>query len=94
MGIGCIGALPFMKATYGSMGCCPLISLPPELLEHIYMYCTSGCVSKREMRELYVLSVLVGVNDISSEDIVRYALQHRMGGTCYPTSPLVHSEYD
>ena len=63
-------ALPFMKATYSSTHCVPFIGLPPEILELVFMYCTSGCLTQDEMRRLYPAGVLLGMEGVTDREIV------------------------
>tara|TARA_R110002050_G_scaffold217470_1_gene353503 strand:- start:430 stop:714 length:285 start_codon:yes stop_codon:yes gene_type:complete len=66
--------LAFMKATYSAMHSAPLIQLPPEILEMIYMYCTLGTLQVDEMRKLYVAGLLLGMAGVNDRDIVHGAL--------------------
>ena len=68
-------ALPFMKATYSSFHCIPLIPLPPEILEMVYMYCTSGRLTKDEVRKLYPAGVLYGMGGVTDREIVHGAVE-------------------
>lgn len=63
-----------MKAPYSAKHGAPLIELPPEILEMVYMYCTSGRLKVDEMRRLYVTGVLLGMKGVSDRDIVHGAL--------------------
>ena len=67
-------ALPFMKATYNPMISVSLIQLPPEMMERVYMYCTTGRLNVWEMRRLYPAAVLCGMNGIVDREIVHGAV--------------------
>ena len=63
-------ALSFMKATYSSIHCAPFIGLPPEILEMVFMYSTSGSLTRDEMRRLYPAGVLLGMKGATDREIV------------------------
>ena len=67
-------ALPFMKATYSHSTGVPIIGLPPEILEMVYMYCTSGTMTAEEMRNLYSAGVLYGMDGVNGREIVHAAV--------------------
>ena len=67
-------ALPFMKATYSPTLLSPLVWLPPEMLERVYLYCTQGRLSIQEMRGLYVAGVLLGIEWMTDRQIVHHAV--------------------
>ena len=68
-------ALPFMKATYSPFHCIPLIRLPPEILEMVFMYCTSGNLTRDEMRRLYPAGVLLGMEGVTDREIMHGAVK-------------------
>ena len=67
--------LPFMKSSFGVRKGCPLLQLPPEMLEHVYMYCLRGRLEKWEMRMLYSSAILLGMGWITDREIVHGALE-------------------
>ena len=67
-------ALPFMKASYSPKDEAPLVGLPPEMLERVYMYCTSGRLSIGEVRQLYPVGVLYGMGGMTDREIVHEAV--------------------
>ena len=67
-------ALPFMKATYSPTLLSPLVWLPPEMLERVYLYCTQGRLSIQEMRGLYAAGVLLGMEEMTDRQIVHHAV--------------------
>ena len=75
-------ALPFMKATYSLTHRAPLIGLPPEMLEMVYMYCTLGSLKADEMRRLYPAAVLWGMRGVTDRDIVHEAVICRLQILC------------
>ena len=62
-------AMSFMKASYSIIRLAPLLSLPPEILERIYMYCAMGRLSIHEVRKLYPAAVLLGMEGITDRAI-------------------------
>ena len=71
-------ALPFMNATYSPLEHRPLIGLPPEMLERVYMYCTSGRLTSPEMRRLYPAGLLYGMAGITDREIVHCAIVYAL----------------
>ena len=71
-------ALPFMKATYSPTLLSPLVWLPPEMLERVYLYCTQGRLSIQEMRGLYAAGALLGIKGMTDRQIVHLAVIQRM----------------
>ena len=67
-------ALPFMKASYSLKSEAPLVKLPPEMLERVYMYCTSGKLSVGEVRRLYPAGILFGMVGMTDREIVHAAI--------------------
>ena len=67
-------ALPFMKASYSPTRAAPLVGLPPEILERVYMYCTEGRLSVQEVKRLYPAGILVGMEGMSEREIVHGAV--------------------
>ena len=63
-----------MKATYSTIQHSPRVELPPEMLERVYMYCTAGGLSAREIRKLYPAGVLLGMDGMTDREIVQNAL--------------------
>lgn len=75
-------ALPFMKTSYSITHGTPLLRLPPEMLERVYMYCTMGRLSIEDMRRLYPKGVLLGMRGITDREIVHLAVEtnhHSLG---------------
>tara|TARA_R110002050_G_scaffold285979_1_gene435895 strand:- start:242 stop:451 length:210 start_codon:yes stop_codon:yes gene_type:complete len=52
----------------------PLMRLPPELVERLYMYCTEGRFSIQEVRRLYPVGVLLGMEGMTDREIVHHAV--------------------
>tara|TARA_R110002050_G_scaffold258794_1_gene398137 strand:- start:157 stop:528 length:372 start_codon:yes stop_codon:yes gene_type:complete len=69
---------PFMKATYSPTLLSPLVWLPPEMLERVYLYCTQGRLSIQEMRRLYAAGVLLGIEGMADRQIVHHAVVEGM----------------
>ena len=67
-------ALPFMKASYSPTFRVPLLELPPEMLERVYMYCTIGRLSTQEVRLLYPAGVLLGMDGKTDREIAHHAI--------------------
>tara|TARA_R110002050_G_scaffold245901_1_gene383573 strand:+ start:709 stop:963 length:255 start_codon:yes stop_codon:yes gene_type:complete len=67
-------ALPFMRATYSPANEAPLVDLPPEMVERVYMYCTLGKLSIEEVRRLYPAGVLLGMEGVTDREIVHRAV--------------------
>ena len=80
-------ALPFMKASYSPTTMAPVVGLPPEMVETLYMYCTLGRLSIQEVRLLYPAGVLLGMEGMTDREIAHRAL---VGGM----QPLLHSSQD
>ena len=76
--------LPFMKATYSPAHMAPLVRLPPEMVERVYMYCTEGKLSIQEVRGLYSAGVLMGIEGMTDREIVHCAVVREM-------KPVLHS---
>ena len=70
-------ALPFMKASYSPIRAAPLVGLPPEMLERVYMYCTIGRLSIQEVRRLYPAGVLLGMGGVTDREIAYDAVEGR-----------------
>ena len=63
-----------MKATYSPTLLAPLVELPPEMLERVYLYCTQGRLSIQESRGLYAAGVLLGMEGMTDRQIVHHAV--------------------
>ena len=63
-----------MRATYSPTNGTPLVGLPPEMVERVYMYCTSGRLSIEEVRRLYPAAVLLGMEGVTDREIVHRAV--------------------
>ena len=63
-----------MKVSFSVRDCRPTINLPAEMLEHVYMYCTGGCLSKEEIRALYTCAVLQGMGQHTRRELVHHLL--------------------
>ena len=59
-----------MKASYSPTHMAPLLKLPPEMLERVYMYCTEGRLTGQEVRRLYPAGVLLGMAGMTDRQIV------------------------
>ena len=70
-----VEALPFMKATYTVTVGSPSLPLPPELLEHIYLFSTNGRLKINEVRRLYPAALLFGMSGVTDREIVHGALE-------------------
>ena len=71
-------ALPFMKATYNAAHLAPLVGLPPEVLERVYMYCAAGSLTIKDMRRLYPASTLCRMPEMTDLQIVERAIVDKM----------------
>tara|TARA_R110002050_G_scaffold107077_6_gene217393 strand:- start:548 stop:859 length:312 start_codon:yes stop_codon:yes gene_type:complete len=78
-------ALPFMKASYSRTHQAPLVGLPPEMLERMYMYCTEGKMSIQEVRSLYPAALLLGMNGMMDREIAHHAV---VGGIQLALCPI------
>ena len=67
-------ALPFMKASCSPTHMTPLVGLPPEMLERVYMYCTEGMLGIQVLRRLYPAGVLLGMEGMTDREIVHRAV--------------------
>lgn len=67
-------ALPVMKALYSPAHHTPLVGLPPEMVERVFMYCTEGRLSIQEVRRLYPAGVLLGMQGITDREIAHHAV--------------------
>ena len=81
--------LPFMKATYSYTLRGPLVRLPPEMLERVYMCCTEGRLSVQEVRQLYAAGVLLGMAGITNREIVHQAVEKEMPALLYASQSVV-----
>lgn len=71
-------ALPLMKASYSPTHMAPLMGLPPEMVERLYMYCTEGRLSIHQVRRLYPAGVLLGMEGITDREIVHRAVNDKL----------------
>ena len=78
-------ALPFMKATYSPTYGAPLVGLPPEMVERVYMYCTLGRLSIEEVRRIYPAGVLLGMEGLTDREIVHRAVVNSAQPILHPT---------
>ena len=75
-------ALPFLKASFSPIHLAPLLRLPPEMLERVYMYCTWGRLSTQEVRRLYTAGVLLGMERMTDRELVHHAVVEGKQVTC------------
>tara|TARA_R110002050_G_scaffold234543_1_gene370440 strand:- start:74 stop:448 length:375 start_codon:yes stop_codon:yes gene_type:complete len=85
-------ALPFMKSTYSPTLLSPLVWLPPEMLERVYLYCTQGRLSIQEMRGLYAAGVLLGIEGMTDRQIVYHAVVEGMQVLLEPSEKCATEE--
>ena len=64
----------------------PLVGLPPEMLERVYMYCTMGRLSLQEVRRLHPTGALLGMEGITDREIAHRAFEDRL----IPADTLPH----
>ena len=83
-----------MKATYSTIQHSPRVELPPEMLERVYMYCTAGGLSAREIRKLYPAGVLLGMDGMTDREIVQNALVNGAATSTTQPSPSGLSSRD
>ena len=75
-------AVPFMKVSYSPTHMVPLVGLPPEMVERVYMYCTDGRLSIQHVRRLYPAGVLLGI-DVTDREIVHRAIDDNLQRVLY-----------
>ena len=80
-------ALPFMKASYSPTYMSPLVGLPPEMVERVYMYCTQGRLSIQEVRGLYTVGMLMGMEGLTDREIVHRAVEGVQQVICPARNP-------
>ena len=78
--------LPLMKASHSATATAPLVNLPREILERVFMYCTVGRLSTQEVRRLCPAGVLLGMDGITDREIVHVAVAGEMQPElCFPS---------
>tara|TARA_R110002050_G_scaffold20557_1_gene58081 strand:- start:1069 stop:1329 length:261 start_codon:yes stop_codon:yes gene_type:complete len=74
-----------MKATYSPTNGVPLVRLPPEMVERVYMYCTMGRLSIGEVRRIYPAGLLLGMDGVTDREIVHHAVVDKAQPILHPT---------